>query len=114
VTGRGAEAVPLLTRAVERYPADVGLASNLARLLVTVEPASLRLPARALELAVRANDATNGSDPRILDTLALALAATGRRQDAADALEAAAAIARQSGDAALANELTRRRHALLR
>ena len=57
-TGRGAEAVPLLTRAVERHPADVGLASNLARLLVTVEPASLRDPVRALELAVRANDAT--------------------------------------------------------
>jgi protein O-mannosyl-transferase len=114
VTGRGAEAVPLLTRAVERHPADIGLASNLARLLVTVEPASLRLPARALELAVRANDATNGSDPRILDTLALALAATGRRKDAADALEAAVAFARESGDAALADELARRRKDLLR
>jgi tetratricopeptide (TPR) repeat protein len=113
-TGRGAEAVPLLVRAVERHPADVGLASNLARLLVTVEPASLRQPARALELAVRANDATGGSDPRILDTLALALAATGRGKDAADALDAAIASARESGDAAMAAELARRRKALRR
>jgi tetratricopeptide (TPR) repeat protein len=113
-TGRGAEALPLLTRAVERHPAEVGLASNLARLLVTVEPASLRDPARALQLAARANDATGGTDPRILDTLALALAATGRRQDAADALAAAVAFARESGDAAMAAELSRRRQALLR
>jgi hypothetical protein len=104
----------VLTRAVERHPADVGLASNLARLLVTVEPTWLRDPVRALQLAARANDATGGRDPRILDTLALALAATGRRQDAADALEAAAAFARQSGDGALADELTRRRQALRR
>jgi predicted Zn-dependent protease len=113
-TGRGAEALPLLTRAVERHPAEVGLASNLARLLVTVEPASLRDPARALQLAARANDATGGTDPRILDTLALALAATGRRQDAADALAAAVAFARESGDDAMAAELSRRRQALLR
>ena len=113
-TGRGAEAVPLLTRAVERHPTDVGLASNLARLLVTVEPASLRDPVRALELAVRANDATGGSDPRTLDTLALALAATGRRGEAVKALDAAVAFARESGDVAMANELARRRQALLR
>jgi tetratricopeptide (TPR) repeat protein len=113
-TGRGAEALPLLTRAVERHPADVGLATNLARLLVTVEPASLRQPARALQLAVRANEATGGSNPRVLDTLALALAATGRRKDAADALEAAVAFARETGDLAMADELSRRRQALLR
>lgn len=113
-TGRGAEAVPLLARAVERHPSDAGLASNLARLLVTIEPASLRQPARALELAVRANDATGGSDPRVLDTLALALAATGRRQDAAAALEAAIGFARQSGDVTMADELVRRRQALPR
>ena len=106
--------MPLLTRAVERHPTDVGLASNLARLLVTVEPASLRDPVRALELAVRANDATGGSDPRTLDTLALALAATGRRGDAAEGLDAAIAFARESGDVAMANELARRRQALLR
>lgn len=113
-TGWGADAVQLLTRAVERHPADVGLANNLARLLVTVEPASLRQPTRALELAARANDATGGRDPRVLDTLALALAATGRRKEAADALDAAAAFARESGDTTMAEELTRRRRALPR
>jgi tetratricopeptide (TPR) repeat protein len=112
-TGRGAEAVPLLTRALERSPTDVGLTSNLARLLVTVEPASLRDPVRALQLAARSNDATGGRDPRILDTLALALAATGRRKDAADALDAAVAFAREAGDVAMADELSRRRKALL-
>jgi tetratricopeptide (TPR) repeat protein len=111
-TGRGAEAVPLLTRAVERHADDVAMASNLARLLVTVEPASLRDPNRALQLAARANDATGGRDPRILDTLALALAATGRRRDAVNALDAAIAFARDAGDRALAEELTRRRSAL--
>jgi tetratricopeptide (TPR) repeat protein len=113
-TGRGADAVPLLTRAVERSPADVGLASNLARLLVTVQPPSLRDPDRALRLAARANDATGGRDPRILDTLALALAATGRRQDATEAMDVAITLARESGDTAMAAELSRRRQALQR
>ena len=111
-TGRGAEAVPLLTRAAERHPADVGLANNLARLLVTVEPTSLRQPTHALELAARANDLSGGRDPRVLDTLALALSATGHRKEAADALEAAVAFARESGDAAMADELQRRRSAI--
>jgi tetratricopeptide (TPR) repeat protein len=113
-TGRGAEAVPLLTRAVERHPADISLNSNLARLLVLVEPTSLRDPVRALQLAAGANDATGGSDPRILDTLSLALAATGRHQDAAEALDVAIALARESGDASMATELSRRRQALQR
>jgi Flp pilus assembly protein TadD len=113
-TGRGADAVPLLAGAVERHPGDIGLAANLARLLVTIEPASLRQPARALELAVRANDATGGRDPRILDVLALALAATGRRNDASEALDVAVAVARESGDVEMASELSRRRQALRR
>jgi hypothetical protein len=81
---------------------------------VTVQPPSLRDPDRALRLAARANDATGGRDPRILDTLALALAATGRRQDATEAMDVAITLARESGDTAMAAELSRRRQALQR
>ena len=87
---------------------EIGLANNLARLLVTIEPASRRQPERALALAARANEIAGGNDPRVLDTLALALAATGRRAEAAEALTVAIALAREAGDANLVAALSAR------
>ncbi len=60
-------------------------------------------------LAARVNDATGGRDPRVLGTLAEALAATGRPRDAAQAWDVAITVATESGDTALAADLRRRR-----
>ena len=87
---------------------------NLARLLLTAMPATVRDPRAALGIAAGVNDATGGRDPRVLATLAEALAATGQRGEAAQAWDVAIAVATESGDAALAADLRRRRAALSR
>jgi tetratricopeptide (TPR) repeat protein len=110
-TGRAAEAVPLLRRGLAAHPDDIGLAGNLARLLATTE-APLGNPAEALAIAAGLNDATGGRDVRVLDTLALALAATGRRREATEALDVAVALALEQGQQNLAADLTARRRAL--
>ena len=112
--GRGAEAIALLRGAQKSHPNDITVAGNLARLLVTVDPPGLREPDAALAVASAINEATGGRDPRVLDTLALALAATGRAPDAAQAWDAAINIATAAGDRGLAAELGRRRAALAR
>lgn len=112
--GRHAEALDLLRQSLRITPGDLALTGNLARLLVTAEPATLRNPEEALVLVAQLNDRTGGRDVRVLDTLALALAATGRTRDAAEALGVAAALARDGGDAALAAVFEQRRAALPR
>lgn len=111
-TGRAADGIALLRRARAAHPDDASIAANLARLLVTAEPASLRAPLEALELAAALNDRSGGADPRVLDTLALALDATGHRADARAALDVAIDLARSRGDNAFAVTLTQRRAAL--
>lgn len=112
--GRHAEALNLLRESLRDAPGDLAITGNLARLLVTAEPATLRDADEALRLAAQLNDRTGGRDVRVLDTLALALAATGRPRDAAEALGVAAALARDGGDAALAAAFEERRAALPR
>lgn len=111
-TGRAADGLALLRRARTAHPDDASIAANLARLLVTADPPSLRAPLEALEIAAALNDRSGGADPRVLDTLALALDATGHRADAQAALDVAIDLARTRGDAALAATLTQRRAAL--
>ena len=108
-TGRAPAAIGLLQRLRVQHPDDLSLAMNLARLLLTAEPATARNPMAALEIAAQVNDRTGGRDPRVLATLAEALAATGRSRDAAQAWDVAIAVATESGDAALATDLRRRR-----
>ncbi len=105
---RGADAVALLTKMQAAHPDDFGLANNLARLLLTVEPPTLRDPAKALALAGQVTALTGGRDPRLLDTLALAFSASGQPLDAREALARAVTLARESGDAELAAELEQR------
>jgi tetratricopeptide (TPR) repeat protein len=93
-TGRAADGIALLRRARTAHPDDV------------------RAPVDALEIAAALNDRSGGHDPRVLDTLALALDATGHRADARAALDVAIGLARTSGDTALATALTERRAAL--
>jgi non-specific serine/threonine protein kinase/serine/threonine-protein kinase len=56
---------------------------------LTIEPADVREPARALELALAAERQTQGNDPAILDTLALAWLRNGDRSKAEAAIRRA-------------------------
>ena len=113
-TGRAPAAIDLLQRLRQQRPDDLSLAMNLARLLLTAEPAAARNPMAALAIAARVNDTTGGRDPRVLATLAEALAATGRSRDAAQAWDVAITVATESGDATMAADLRRRRYAVNR
>jgi tetratricopeptide (TPR) repeat protein len=108
-SGRAADAVGLLRRMRDRDPNNPAVAMNLARLLLTAPPGEGRDPIAALEIAAAVNDATGGRDPIVLATLAEALAATGRRSDAAEAWNVAIAVANESGNAQLAASLRRQR-----
>ena len=111
---RGAEAIALLTTIQAAHPNDFGLANNLARLLLTAEPPSLRDPAKALALSGQVTALSGGRDPRLLDTLAMAFTAAGQPVDARQALERAVSLARSAGDTDLTETLTRRLAALPR
>jgi Flp pilus assembly protein TadD len=106
-TGRPAEAVTVLKQGVARHPDDVNLAHNLARLLATADDPGVRDGAAALRLALDVRDRTGGRDPRVLDTLAAAYAATGRRDLARETAQQAIVRARELGDSDLANEIAR-------
>lgn len=112
--GRTAEALAVLSGTVAAHPHDIGLAANYARLLLTADPPSLRDPARGLELAARAAQATGMRDPRLLDTLGLGFAAAGQAEDARQAWTRGAALAREAGDTELAATLDARVAALAR
>ncbi|MEP7116716.1 MAG: hypothetical protein ABI880_04000 [Acidobacteriota bacterium] len=105
---RSADAIALLTKAQAAHPDDLGLANNLARLLLTAEPPTLRDPTTALSIAAQINQMNGATNPRLLDTLALALTASGHPDSARQALTRAVSLAREAGDAALAAELRQR------
>jgi tetratricopeptide (TPR) repeat protein len=101
-TDRREEAKRVLEAARARNPADVNLAYNLSR-LIAGDPA--RTPAdaeEALRLARFVVERTPGKDPRVLDTLASALAAAGRADEADRASAEAVEEARRQGEADLA------------
>jgi len=112
--GRVADAIALLTATAARYPDEPALVANLARLLLTAEPPTLRDPARGLALAARAAQATGMREPRLLDTLALGFLAAGQLEDARQAWSRAAALAREAGNHELAATLTARLASLRR
>ncbi len=106
--GRTADALSVMSGTVAAHPDDIGLAANYARLLLTADPPSLRDPARGLELAARAAQATGMRDPRLLDTLGLGFAAVGQPDDARQAWTRGATLAREAGDTDLAATLAQR------
>jgi tetratricopeptide (TPR) repeat protein len=92
VAGRGAEAVGYYRETLEREPDHPTAVNNLAWLLATSHDPSVRNPAEAIAYAERAA-VRDGSDPRVLDTLAATYAAAGRYDDAVrTALDARARV----------------------
>jgi tetratricopeptide (TPR) repeat protein len=110
--GRDRDARDVLRAGLQQHPQDVGLAHNLARLLVTSDDPAVRDAAQALALAQAAEKATGGRDPRVYDTLAAAYAATGHSDQALEAARHGVALARSTGDEALARALEARLRSL--
>lgn len=102
------EAREVFEAALATYKSDVNLAHNLARLLSTHADTSEGDAALALTLARAVVDATGGRDPRALDTMAAALATSGRTSEAVAMSARAAALAKAQGDSDLAVQITAR------
>ena len=104
-TGEARRAATVLERAVAAHPENVNLTHNLARLLATAADPGVRDGPRAVKLALDVCERTGNADPRALDTLAAAYAATGRFESARATASRAEARARELGDADTAAEI---------
>jgi len=98
-------AVQHYERALAVVPDDAELLSRLAAVLADSRDGSAGDGARAIALAERAVSLTSRREPRMLEILSVAQAATGRYADAASTARAAIAIARARGDRALVSSL---------
>jgi len=107
--GRAKEAVVHYQRALELKPDYAGAANNLAWVLATSPEASLRDGSRAVKLAQRANQLSNGSNLVIWRTLAAACAEARQFPEAIaaaqQALELAVAQASPAWTATLEKEI---------
>jgi tetratricopeptide (TPR) repeat protein len=90
--GRDRDAIAAYRAALRARPEAIVAKNNLAWLLAASDDASLHEPAEALRLAEAAAEATQRSDASVLDTLAVALAANGRFEEAVAELDAALAL----------------------
>jgi protein O-mannosyl-transferase len=103
--GRTAQAIGQYQEALQIEPANTKVQNNLAWLLATCTDASLRNGNEAVDLARQASEPSGGTDPVILDTLAAALAETGRFSDATRTAQKAIELARVAGQQDLVEEL---------
>ena len=94
-----------LRLAIRHGPAWADPCNALAWLLATSPDRTVRDPAQAVALAERAGELTGDRDPKVLDTLAAAQAATGDFDAAGRTARRALDLAAQSGDEALAAEI---------
>ncbi|MEM7244812.1 MAG: fused MFS/spermidine synthase [Acidobacteriota bacterium] len=102
--GRHGEASELLETGLGLQPADAQIQRQLAWLLATAPDAALRDGHRAVSL-MQGVQRQVGSSPQVDDTLAAALAETGRLQEAATLADRAAARAQGQGQVGLAAEI---------
>jgi len=102
--GRISEAIAAYRETLRRDPGHPKALNQLARILAADPDETVRNGPEAVRLARRAAELTGGRQPIVLDTLAMALAESGRyveaRQSASDALQLLQAIG-ETNDAAL-------------
>lgn len=103
--GRADEALLQLRAALEIDPNDAEAQKNMAWILATCPDPRIRDGGKAVELAKRANELTQGRNPITRVTLAAAYAEVGRFSDAIRTAEAALQIANDSGNVALAERI---------
>ena len=104
-----ARAVEHLEDAYRMAPGWAVVSNNLAWILATARDPQIRDAPRALLLSRAAEQVAQGTDAEVLSTLAAALAANDRFDQAVLALDQAAAIARAQQDLAFEAEVSRRR-----
>jgi protein O-mannosyl-transferase len=100
--GRADEAVSQLEKVLTTEPDNTKAQKNMAWVLATWPETRIRNGAKAVELAERANQLTNGRNPIVTLTLSAAYAETGRFDDAVKAAEVALQVANETGNARLA------------
>ena len=103
--GRPDEAIAHFQKALEIKPDYVKAQNNLAWVLATCPQASLRDGNKAVELAQRANQLTDGENPLVLRTLAAAYAEAGRFPEAVETAQRALQLARAQSNIRLADAL---------
>lgn len=103
LTGRHGHARVRLNEALSRFTRDRGLALTQARLLAATPDRRVRDGALALEVARRIREQEDDFLAR--DTLAMALAESGRTGEAAEVQRTVLAEAERSGDEALARHM---------
>jgi tetratricopeptide (TPR) repeat protein len=106
-SGRIPEAIAAYREAIRLGAQAPDLRNNLAWLLATSQANDPAAVAEAVQLAEQAT-ARLGENPGALDTLAVAYAAAGRREDAARTAQRALALAEAKGDSALAAQIRAR------
>jgi Tfp pilus assembly protein PilF len=103
--GYEVEAVASYREAVRLGDSSLGVLNNLAWLLATSSRPEVRAPAQAVGLARRAVASSGGADPGVLDTLAVAYAASGQRELALATGRRALALAEAQQRADLAQSI---------
>jgi tetratricopeptide (TPR) repeat protein len=106
--GRLDEAIVHYRRALQLEPDLPAALVDLSWILSASSRPDVKAPREAVGLAERAAEITNYKDPTVLETLAVAYAASERLQDAVRAAEMALDAAERSGLEALVAELRRR------
>jgi Flp pilus assembly protein TadD len=105
MSGEPAEAIAQFRQALDLEPGNVAILNNFAWLLATVSEAALRNGAEAVALAQKANQLAGGGNPRVLHTLAAALAEAGRYGEACATARLAEGLASAKKNEALARML---------
>ena len=103
--GRAAEAVSQYEKSLQILPKHAKAASSLAWMLATNPDPSLRNGARAVQLALLADQLSRGQDPKVIGVLAAAYAETGDFSKAAATVQRALQLAGAESDSALAETL---------
>ena len=82
-----------MEKLLDLQPGNPDILNKLAQMLVYAPESSLRNGPRALELALKASQVSDGNDPGVLDTLAAAYTETGQFTVAAQTARKAATLA---------------------
>ncbi len=106
--GRFDESVSVLSEGLKRVPKDVGLRSDLAKLLAAAPQDDLRDAERAVRLAEGACRDADPQTPEMLDVLAAAYAEVGRFDSAVVTARQAASLARSQRNPRLARDIEQR------
>jgi len=99
--GQTSDAILQFRQTLALVPNNVETLDNLAWVLSTASPESLRNGADAVEFARRAVKLTDSKDPSVLNTLAVACAAAGRFDEALATANQALKLAEARSDSAL-------------